>query len=103
MIKGKAKGAQSKLSTDQFTLLRELLLQGALHHGFETDNWTRERIAQLIMDKFQVSYHAAHISRLMKKMGFSSQKPRTRSYRKDELQVQHWKTEQLPRIKKSDE
>ena len=101
-VKGKAPGASPKLTTGQFSQLKTLLNQGALIHGFATDNWTRERIAQLINKRFGVSYHPAHISRLMKRLGFSLQKPRTRSYRQDQEQVQIWKNKQLPALKKSE-
>lgn len=100
-VKGKAKGAPSKLSELQFSELPKLLKEGALKHGFPTDNWTRERIASLILDKFSVSYHPAHISRLMQKLGFSLQKPQSKSYRKDEKAAKKWKDEDLPELKKS--
>ena len=100
-VKGKAPGATPKLTEKQFSKLKPLLLQGALKHGFETDNWTRERIAKMILDKFSVSYHPAHISRLMRKLGFSLQKPKSKSYRKDEQEVEQWKNEKLPALKKS--
>ncbi|MEM9685947.1 MAG: winged helix-turn-helix domain-containing protein [Bacteroidota bacterium] len=101
LTKGKTRGAPTKLNDQALECLSLMLVQGALVYGFETDNWTRERIATLIRDKFSVSYHPAHISRLMRKIGFSLQKPKTRSYRKDDLQVSKWKKEQLPRLKKS--
>jgi len=70
-------------------------------HGFETDNWTRERMAQLVLRHFGVSYHPAHMSKIMKKIGFTVQKPKTKSYRKDEQSVRKWREEQLPELKKS--
>ena len=100
-IKGKAPGATPKLTESQFSKLKTMLLKGALIYGFETDNWTRERIAKLIADKFSVQYHPAHISRIMKKLGFSLQKPKSKSYRKDDQKVVKWKKEELPALKKS--
>lgn len=47
--RGKAKGAKSRLDSVQLKELESLLLDGALEHGFSTDNWTRERIASLIL------------------------------------------------------
>ena len=99
-VKGIPPGKKSKLSQDQLRTLGQLLLQGAIDHGFETDNWTRVRVAQVIEQHFGVRYSAAHISRIMKKIGFSSQKPQSRSYRKDEQQARIWKNETLPQIKK---
>lgn len=103
LSKGKAKGAKSKLDSIQLEQLKQFLLAGALEHGFATDNWTRERIAALILKEFEVRYHPAHISWIMQKIGFSKQKPVTRSYRKDEKAVKEWKTKTLPSLKKSTE
>ena len=99
--KGKAKGASSKLTTDQIEELKSLIVQGALAHGFATDNWTRKRIAELILVNYDVSYDPAYISRLMRKIGFSLQKPIAKSYRKDEEQALQWINERLPDLKKS--
>ena len=97
----KAKGAESKMTIMEIEQLKELLIEGALQHGFPTENWTRERIAALIKNQFNVVYHPAHVSRIMQKIGFSLQKPQSKSYRQDEQSVKDWKTKELPQIKKS--
>ena len=99
-VKGTAPGASSRLSKQQLNQLKRLLKKGALKSGFSTDNWTRERIAQLIAKQFSVSYHPAHISRIMKRIGFSLQKPIVQSYRKDHKAEQAWIKDQLPALKK---
>lgn len=99
-IKGKAPGNSSKLNNVSIELLKKFLLEGSLAHGFETDNWTRERIAQLIKTKFDIDYHVSHMSKLMKSIGFSLQKPVHHSYRKDEWAARKWKSEELPALKK---
>lgn len=101
-VQGQAKGNAPKLTKADLEVLKERLLEGALHHGFETDNWSRERIAALIKTQFGQSYHVSHISKLMQKIGFSLQKPKTKSYRKDEQAVLKWKEETLPALKKSE-
>lgn len=92
----------SRLTKEQLEHLSEMLLQGALAHGFGTDNWTRERMAQLVLKHFGISYHPAHMSKVMRKIGFTVQKPKAKSYRKDEQSVLKWREEQLPRLKKSE-
>lgn len=101
-VKGKAPGNSPRLSKAHLEALKTLLVEGALKHGFETDNWSRERIAQLIKNKFGVSFHVSHISKLVRQIGFTLQKPKTRSYRKDEEAVAAWKQSELPALKKSD-
>ena len=100
LTKGKARGVPTKLNDQALERLSSMLIKGSLFYGFETDNWTRARIATLIQDKFSVSYHPAHITRLMRKMGFSLQKPKTRSYRKDDLQVFKMEKRAITSIKK---
>lgn len=78
-----------------------MLIKGALSYGFETDNWSRDHIMRLIKTEFAIDYHVSHISKVMQKIGFSLQKPKTKSYRKDEQAGIRWKEEQLPALKKS--
>ena len=44
----------------------ELLERGAQAHGFRGEVWTCERVAIVIRREFGVSYHPAHVSRLLK-------------------------------------
>jgi transposase len=94
-------GRVCRLNDSQLESLKSMLVEGALKHDFATDNWTRERIAELIQTQFKVVYHVSHISKLMQKIGFSLQKPEHRSYRKDDQAVAQWLSETLPALKKS--
>ena len=53
----------------------ELLERGAEAHGFRGEVWTCERVARVIRREFGVSYHPAHVSRLLKALRHSLQKP----------------------------
>jgi transposase len=55
--------------------LPELVAKGAEAHGFGGDVWTCERVAIVIRREFGLSYHPAHVSRLLKKLRLSLQKP----------------------------
>ena len=46
----------------------ELLARGAEAHGFRGEVWTCERVAIVIRREFGVSYHPAHVSRLLKRL-----------------------------------
>lgn len=100
-VKPAPKGKVPKLSKEDFEKLKLFLSEGSLKHGFETDNWSRERIAMLIKTRFSQEFHVSSISRLMQKIGFSLQKPIHRSYRQDEAAVETWKKERLPELKKN--
>jgi transposase len=100
-VKAYAGGVKSRLNQEQLFALSTHLELGAKTHGFETDNWTRERIASFIEKQFSVRYDPSHISKIMVKIGFTLQKPKSKSYRKDEQAVAEWKNSQLIDLKKS--
>ena len=86
-----APGARPRLSEEQRAKVPELLEQGAEAHGFRGDVWTCERVAIVIRKEFGVSYHPAHVSRLLKALRQSLQKPQRRANQRDEEAIEHWK------------
>src|SRR5215213_8886407 len=53
----------------------ELKERGAEAYGFRGEVWTCARVAEVIRTEFGVLYHPAHVSRLVRKLGLSLQKP----------------------------
>jgi transposase len=80
--------------------LPELLERGAEAHGFRGEVWTCERVARVIRKEFGVSYHPAHVSRLLKALRQSLQKPQRRASQRDEEAIEHWKEHRWPSLKK---
>ena len=95
-----ASGRPPKLSSRQKQRLLRYLLQGAMEHGYRTDLWTTKRVAQLIDRKFGVTYHRDHVGRLLHSLDWSCQKPMRRALQRDEGEIERWKREEWPRIKK---
>jgi len=93
-------GAAPRLSEDQRAKLPELLARGAEAHGFRGEVWTCERVAIVIRKEFGVSYHPAHVSRLLKALRQSLQKPQRRANQRDEETIEHWKEKKWPSLKK---
>jgi transposase len=93
-------GATPRLSEDERAELAELLAQGAQAHGFRGNVWTCERVAIVIRKEFGVSYHPAHVSRLLKKLRLSLQKPERRANQRDEQDIENWKKQRWPSLKK---
>ena len=93
-------GAMPRLSSEQREQFLELLSQGAPALGFQGDGWTQPRVATLIRDRFGISYHPAHVGRILKACGWSSQKPIHRASQRNEATIQRWKEERWPQIKK---
>ena len=100
--KGKS-GAQPKLTEIQHKQLLQELVKGAQAHGYPSELWTQERIAEVCWKKFRVKYHFNHIGKLLKAMGWSWQKPTTRAIERNEREVKRWLKEDWPRIKKKPE
>jgi transposase len=80
--------------------LEKLLLGGAEAAGYAQDLWTCPRVAQLIAREFGVAYHSAHIGRLLRRLGWTPQRPRRLARERDEQQIQRWTKVDWPRIKK---
>jgi transposase len=69
-------GATPRFSEEERTELAELLApHDAQAYGFRGKVWTCERVAELIDREFGVRYHPAHVSRLLRALGLSLQKP----------------------------
>lgn len=98
-----APGARSKLDAAQLEQFKALLQAEAKASGFPTDGWTLKRAAQLVRDNFGITYSLEHIRRILKKTGFTRQRPQTKDYRRNEQAVQQWKSQTLPALKKSKE
>ena len=93
-------GAPSRLSEQQRARLPELLAQGAQAHGFRGEVWTCERVAIVIRKEFGISYHPAHVSRVVRALGLSLQKPQRRAEQRNEEALDNWKEKKWPSLKR---
>src|SRR5215217_4040301 len=91
------------VSEEQRAKVPELLERGAEAHGFRGEAWTCERVAIVIRREFGVSYHPAHVSRFLKALRQSLQKPQRRANQRDEEAIEHWKEQRWPSLKKGAE
>ena len=91
-------GPPSKLTAEQKSHLVRLLEQGAEAHGFLGDVWTTKRVATLIQRAFGVRYHPAHMSRLLREIGWSVQKPLRRATQRNEAAITQWWSERWPAL-----
>jgi len=74
------------------------LAHGAEAYGFLGDVWTTKRVAALIQQEFGIRYHPAHVSRLLREIGWSVQKPIRRATQRDEAAIARWTTERWPAL-----
>jgi transposase len=94
-------GMTPRLSAEQRAQLPALLARGAEAYGFRGDVWTARRVAQLIADTFGVRYHRDHVSRLLRQLGWSRQRPVKRATQRDAEAIAHWREERWPALRKS--
>lgn len=99
-LKRSYKKRQGKLDETSWQQLEHMLSESALTHGFEEDFWSLPRISMLITREFGVTYHDAHLSRIMRDRGFSWQVPIRRHPDSNQEEKRSWVNEELPRLEK---
>jgi len=97
---GASPGRPPKLSARDRRRLIRLLLQGAMAQHYATDLWTTTRIAEVIKREFGVIYHRDHVGRLLHRLDWTHQKPERRAIERDDDEIERWKDEEWPRVKK---
>jgi len=100
-MRGRPLGRPRQLSDAQCAELSKVLLEGAIAQGFATELWTLPRVAKLIRERFGVRYSTGHMWHLLRRLGFSCQKPARRATQRDEAAIQRWKTKRWPALKKT--
>jgi transposase len=93
-------GRPPKLREEQRKELEQELLRGPEAQGYATELWTLKRIRRLIHDRFGVWYHEAHVWWLLRRMGWSCQKPARQAQQRDEAAIERWRKERWPAIKR---
>jgi transposase len=93
-------GRKPLLTAEQNKQLVRKLIVGPEKLGYRTPLWTCERVADLIEQEFQVRYHAGHVWRILRQLGWSPQRPVGRALERDEAAIEQWKKKTWPGIKK---
>ena len=88
-----------KLTAAQRATLPSLLAHGAEAYGFIGAVWTAARVAVVIRREFGVRHHPAHVSRILKEIRWTPQKPVTRSTKRDEAAVTAFRAEREPALR----
>ncbi len=88
----------AKLTAEQRAELPDLLAKGAEAYGFIGEVWTTARVAEVIRRQFGVRHHPAHVSRILKAMHWTVQKPVRRASQRDEAAITAWREERVPAL-----
>jgi transposase len=93
-------GPRSKLSTGEAKKGSAQILKGAAAHGFSGDFWTLARLTSAVRRWTGVTYHDRSIWHVLKRLGFSCQKPVKRAVERDERAIKTWLSATWPKVKK---
>ncbi len=93
-------GRKPFLNDRQKERLVKILLKGPVKAGYRNDMWTCPRVAQVIERQFHVHYHPGHVWRVLHHLDWSCQMPEQQAREGDEAEMERWRKEEWPRIKR---
>ena len=100
LLEGERGGRPAELSASQQEQLQDILDSGPVAYGLETGIWTSPVICRVIAQEFEVNYHPGHVRKLLKRLGYSVQRPTTRLVQADPAEKSRWIRYTYPRLKK---
>lgn len=93
-------GRPLKVTKTAIIEIEKDLEKPASEFDFETDLWTCSRVHSLLSKKYKIKISRGHVWTLLKKSGFSYQKPERRYYESDPIAQEEWIKKELPKIKR---
>ncbi|OHA42153.1 MAG: hypothetical protein A3H73_01040 [Candidatus Taylorbacteria bacterium RIFCSPLOWO2_02_FULL_50_120] len=93
-------GPAPKLPAPKEKEVSRNILRGAEAHGFPGDFWTLSRLTSAVQRWTGVSYRERSVWHVLKRLGFSCQKPVKRAVERDEQSIKTWLSTTWPAVKK---
>lgn len=94
-------GRKPLLSKADLRRIERALKRSPEAFGCETGLWTTKRVAELIEESCDVRYHPRHVWWILRRLGWSCQRPVGRALERDEAPIERWKKKRWPELKKS--
>lgn len=93
-------GRPEKLTDIQIIQLCDIIDSGPTAYGLITGIWTSPIIRNIIYEEFGIWYHDGHVRKLLKKFGFSVQRPKHLLANADREKRASWIRDIYPSLKK---
>ncbi len=103
ILEGHRPGRPPAMANAQRQQLADILDSGPVAYGFSSGVWTSPMVARVIEEEFSITYHPAHVSRILHDIGFSVQRPKKTLAKADKDAQSRWIRYKYPRIKKKQE
>lgn len=94
-------GRKPQLSPADLRRIERQLKQGPEALGYSTNLWTVRRVVGLIERECGVKYTPVHVWRILRRLGWSCQRPAARALERDEAAIRRWKKQRWPELKKT--
>lgn len=94
-------GRPPALTAADLKRLERALKAGPEAQGYATGLWTLARVGQLIEDECGVRYSKPWVWQLLRRLGWSCQRPTGQARERDEVAIRRWKRVEWPRLKKT--
>jgi transposase len=93
-------GRKPRLAPQDLRGIERGLKRGPEALGYEAGLWTTGRIGELIFLETGVRFSNSHVWNILRRLGWSCQRPVGRALERDEDAIQRWKKERWPQLKK---
>lgn len=100
LLEGYRSGRPSRLTGSQREHLYDIIESGPVAYGLGSGVWTSPIVCGVILEEFEVAYHAGHVRKLLKELGLSLQRPTTKLAQADSKKQNKWIRYSYPNLKK---
>jgi transposase len=94
-------GRPRKVTDADLAKVERALHKGPRANGYPTDLWTLARVAEVIDKTTGVNYHPGHVWKVLRRMGWSRQRPARQAIERDDEAIERWVNDRWPKVKKT--
>ncbi|MBS1910448.1 MAG: winged helix-turn-helix domain-containing protein [Bacteroidetes bacterium] len=97
----RAHGNAPRLSKQQWRAVKAMVIKGAQASGYPNERWTLPRIQESIKHRWGVRYSTGWLSRQLRALGLSVQRPQSKARKKEDVLAEAWLRNDWATIKKN--